>query len=103
MIGSQGGITADSQYVFLLGGSSKTAGSNSILLGNGDINAENVTGIFVYSNLEESFEPQQSSAFYVNSKMGITATGKMPQVSLDIEQGGVHMTGTNVLCNSTLS
>ena len=84
-IGSDGTIN-NGRYVFLGGPAKATAGQNVILLGNGPISAGAHNGIFVYSNQTENFMPQKDHAFYVNSQMGVTSSGKMPQVTLDIEK-----------------
>ena len=65
----------------------KTIASNAVLLGK-SINAGAKNQIFVWSDADAEFRPEQSSAFYVNTNNGFGLNTIEPRTKLDLANAG---------------
>lgn len=65
----------------------KTLASNAMLLGK-SINAGGKSQIFVWSDADAEFSPEQSSAFYVNTTNGFGLNTTTPRTKLDLGNAG---------------
>lgn len=65
----------------------KTLASNAMLLGK-SINAGGKNQIFVWSDTDAEFRPEQSSAFYVNTTNGFGLNTTTPRTKLDLANAG---------------
>ncbi len=80
-------IVQNAQNSLALWAGKKTLASNAMLLGK-SINAGGKSQIFVWSDADAEFRPEQSSAFYVNTTNGFGLNTTTPKTKLDLGNAG---------------